>query len=67
VRVALRKQNVRRAIRWTLRFWHAARKKLGKLRRLSPRDIWQIEIMLAKRIPKPQQQQEEMRASSSPT
>jgi hypothetical protein len=34
-------------------FWHDARRKLGKLRRLSQRDIWQIEIMLAKRIPKP--------------
>jgi hypothetical protein len=35
-------------------FWRDARRTLGKLRRLSPRDIWQIEIMLAKRIPKPQ-------------
>jgi hypothetical protein len=25
-----------------------------KLRRLSPHDIWAIEIMLAKRIPKPE-------------
>ena len=35
-------------------FWREARCKLGKLRRLSPRDIWQVEILLAKRIPKPQ-------------
>jgi hypothetical protein len=35
-------------------FWRDARRKLGKLRRLSPRDIWQVEILLAKRIPKPQ-------------
>ena len=35
-------------------FWREARCKLGKLRRLSPRDIWQVEIMLVKRIPKPQ-------------
>jgi hypothetical protein len=34
-------------------FWRDARRKLGKLR-LSPRDIWQVEIMLAMRIPKPQ-------------
>jgi hypothetical protein len=34
-------------------FWRDARRKLGKLRRLSPRDIWQVEIMLAMRIPKP--------------
>ena len=33
-------------------FWRDARRKLGKLRRLSPRDIWQIEILLAQRIPK---------------
>jgi len=35
-------------------FWREARRKLGKLRRLSLRDIWQIESVLAKRIPKPQ-------------
>jgi hypothetical protein len=35
-------------------FWRDARRNLGKLRRLSPRDIWQVEITLAKRIPKPQ-------------
>jgi hypothetical protein len=35
-------------------FWRDARRKLGKLRRLSPRDIWQVEILLAKRISKPQ-------------
>src|SRR5690242_15723248 len=34
-------------------FWSQARKRLGKLRRLSPRDIWQIEVMLGNRIPKP--------------
>jgi hypothetical protein len=34
-------------------FWHDARRKLGKLRRLSQRDIWQIETLLSKRIPKP--------------
>jgi hypothetical protein len=28
-------------------FWRDARRKLGKLRRLSPRDIWQVEILLA--------------------
>ena len=33
-------------------FWHDARRKLGKLRRLTQRDVWAIEIMLAKRIPK---------------
>jgi hypothetical protein len=36
------------------KFWHDARRKLGKLRRLSARDIWAIEIMLAKRTPKPE-------------
>jgi len=34
-------------------FWRDARRKLGKLRRLSPRDIWQVEILLAERVPKP--------------
>ena len=34
-------------------FWHQARKKLGKLRRLSQSDIWQIEILISERIPKP--------------
>ena len=34
-------------------FWSQARKKLGKLRRLDQRDIWQIELLLAKRIEKP--------------
>ena len=33
-------------------FWRDARRKLGKLRRLSPRDIWQVEIMLAMRVPR---------------
>jgi hypothetical protein len=33
-------------------FWRDARRKLGKLRRLSQRDIWQIESLLAQRIPK---------------
>jgi hypothetical protein len=33
-------------------FWRDARRTLGKLRRLSPRDICQIEILLAQRIPK---------------
>jgi hypothetical protein len=33
-------------------FWHDARRKLGKLRRLDQRDIWSIEIMLTKRIPR---------------
>ena len=36
------------------RFWHAARHRLGRLRRLSARDIWQIEGEIAKRVPKPQ-------------
>ena len=35
-------------------FWHDARRKLGKLRRLSKTDIWQIEILIATRIAKPQ-------------
>jgi len=35
-------------------FWHQVRKKLGKLRRLSQSDIWQIEIMVSARIAKPQ-------------
>ena len=34
-------------------FWHQARKKLGKLRRLGQSDIWQIEILISARIPKP--------------
>jgi hypothetical protein len=34
-------------------FWHDARRKLGKLHRLTQRDV-SIEIMLAKRIPKPE-------------
>jgi hypothetical protein len=34
-------------------FWRDARRKLGKLRRLQPRDLGQIETLLAKRIPKP--------------
>jgi hypothetical protein len=36
------------------RFWHAARHRLGRLRRLSPCDVWQIEGEIAKRVPKPQ-------------
>ena len=35
-------------------FWHDAQRKLGKLRRLNQRDIWRIEILIAKRIPSPQ-------------
>jgi hypothetical protein len=35
-------------------FWSAAQRKLGKLRRLSQRDRWQIETLLAARIPKPE-------------
>jgi hypothetical protein len=34
-------------------FWHDARRKLGKLRRLSQSDIWQIEILISARIAKP--------------
>jgi hypothetical protein len=34
-------------------FWHDARRKLGKLRRLSHRDIWQIETLISARITKP--------------
>jgi hypothetical protein len=34
-------------------FWFDARRKLGKLRRLNPRDIWQIELLIAARIPRP--------------
>jgi hypothetical protein len=36
------------------RFWHAARHRLGRLRRLSARDVSQIEGEIAKRVPKPQ-------------
>jgi hypothetical protein len=36
------------------RFWHAARHRLGRLRRLSARDVWEIEGEIAKRVPKPQ-------------
>jgi hypothetical protein len=35
------------------RFWHAARAKLGKLHRLTPRDIDGIEKLLALKVPKP--------------
>ena len=35
-------------------FWHQARKKLGKLRRLSQSDIWQIEALISARIAKPE-------------
>ena len=35
-------------------FWNDARRKLGKLRRLTQRDILAIETMLARRIPKPE-------------
>ena len=34
-------------------FSASARKKLGKLRRLTLSDIWQIEIMISARIAKP--------------
>ncbi|MGY8682470.1 hypothetical protein Q2941_32540 [Bradyrhizobium sp. UFLA05-153] len=34
-------------------FWSQARRKLGKLRRLQPRDIDDIEALLAKRVPRP--------------
>jgi hypothetical protein len=34
-------------------FWHQARRRLGKMRRLEQRDIGEIETLLAKRIPKP--------------
>jgi hypothetical protein len=34
-------------------FWHDARRKLGKLRRLSQSDIWQVEILIGTRIAKP--------------
>jgi hypothetical protein len=34
-------------------FWHDARRKLGKLRRLSRSDIWQIEALISARIAKP--------------
>jgi hypothetical protein len=36
------------------RFWHAARHRLGRLRRLSARDVWQVESEIAKRVPKPE-------------
>jgi hypothetical protein len=35
-------------------FWQNAGRKLGKMRRLAPRDVWQIEGEIAKRMPKPQ-------------
>src|ERR1700751_1231376 len=35
-------------------FWHDARCKLGKLRRLSQRDVWAVELLIAKRIKPPQ-------------
>ena len=35
-------------------FWHDARYKLGKLRRLSQSDVWQVEILISARIAKPQ-------------
>ena len=41
-------------------FFHDAGRKLGKLRRLNQRDVWQIEIMINARIPKP------MRSASQP-
>jgi hypothetical protein len=34
-------------------FWHDARRKLGKLHRLSQRDIWAIEALINARIAKP--------------
>jgi hypothetical protein len=34
------------------KFWHDARRKLGKLSRLKQRDIGQIEVLLATRIPR---------------
>ena len=34
-------------------FWHDARRKLGKLRRLNQRDLSDIEIMIGARIAKP--------------
>jgi hypothetical protein len=33
-------------------FWHDARRKLGKLRRLDQRDIWAIESLIGARIAK---------------
>ena len=35
------------------RFWSTAQRKLGKLRRLTPRDVWSIETLIAAKIPKP--------------
>ena len=32
------------------KFGHDARRKLGKLRRLNQRDIWQIELLLARKV-----------------
>jgi len=34
-------------------FWHAVARKLGRKRKLSPRDIWAIEALIAQRVPKP--------------
>ncbi len=35
------------------RFWHDARARLGRLRRLQRRDVDQIEALLAKKVPRP--------------
>jgi hypothetical protein len=45
-------------------FWRSARRKLGKLRRLTPRDIWQIEILRAKHVAKPMPAQATERAQN---
>jgi hypothetical protein len=34
-------------------FWSAARRKLGRMSRLSARDVWHIEALLAERIARP--------------
>ena len=49
------------------KFWHDAQRKLGKLRRLTQRDIWQIEILIAARIAKPVPKPEAITAPRSAT
>jgi hypothetical protein len=35
------------------RFWHAARERLGRLHRLSGRDVDEIEALIALKVPRP--------------
>jgi len=38
-------------------FWHDARARLGRLYRLSDRDLDEIEALLARKVPRPQPEQ----------